>query len=1431
MAYNITIDQPEDKSSDFKPIVADTSYKIKIDQPEEKSKSTWEKFKGLFSSPESENTNNKDTVPQPAAPQTPLLQPEKQTQAQALPSNQPRQIDKNAGILTKAKQLMPPGESLITTPKQSLWQDIKSKVITPNVTPEKAAMTVGMSEQTRISPTKVLHNFEDIQEGVIERGKPTLKQAAGTAMKLGITAGLATNPVSTATVLGTFFGLDELKNLIVSKIQKEPYKFQEGKGISDLLKSEGLSKDAIDLGEFVVEGMIAGGMTDVGRGIFGDVVRKISGGENKVKFINDVAKEAKETGTAPDEIVKKRADDFYGKKLPKSKINESGLNLKEEARRSKMDKYDLMIEDFENRESGVVKDIAKEIDKTKPIIKPVIETDNGIIPGKEGESHPDIIKEHKLDTKDIAENDKKFVGEDGNVLNRDEAKDLIKTQQPEVHEELVKKLGEDYELHSEDYNDALDKLNKDEVKKPEEGKNATEEGEVKTGDLGEHSGVGEVGKESEASSGDSNEPSGEGKKETEKSITDQAKDLNLKAEKWPDLDMYTITDPENGGNFEVKVGENVADKLKEHREKDWSGKEKEVKPETLKENEGEPVYSIGLNSFRDSMGKFFKTKTGTEISDLSKRLFSPESISANARKVGAMLIKAITGDEHIKAQLMKASEERKNEWDRQGKEKHLEFMFGIEEPEKLPANLKGLAKEYRESLDDIYKRETKAGINYSYRTDYFPHIFKDPKGVDEFIQSRIASLGKDRFTKEREIDLLKDAIKAGYELKTTNPEELKLMRQFSAEAAITKMNFVNDLIGRNLAAKWEADMARKGYTKLYAPDGNLYGVPNDIYPVINNAILQPSLWSDPSLKGNMFRKVSEAKNLIVPVKLSLNLFHAVHVLTISPSARIAQALEHGIKGGGTIGEMFKDIGKAFLQMHQKEELGEGWRIMQAWDKPTPNLSADDAMAIQYLKEGGVVPKMSEEWKSKASDAWKKAWREDKYVKMATKVIPTGLDYMQKPLFEMYIPAIKTGSYLHEVKLLLERRPELLKDENADERGIELRAIGDSAQNRFGEVFYKGVFMSKSIKEAGILSSLSMGWNLGNVRELGGGIKDTLSLINKLSKLEKVTRDDITRKMLYTGVYTFNSAIIGGLITYGMTQEFPKGLDYFYPRTGDKKADGSPIRFNTPFSTRDLFSVYYNVSKDGLLGGMSSVVSGKMNPMISPLLSVWKNEDFQHREIKDADDPTIKQVWDVMKYLSKTALSPISFDSYKREKQAGMSSQKSFIATALGFNLAPAYITNTAMQNEISNLMSKRFAGVKPLEGNKVSDAKSKIISLYQQGKDDEAETELDKLKETGKISDEGVTSFLRTIDLPGDIRSFHRLTATDQEHLIKKMTMTDLNRYAWFAKKNVIDDLDMISPVTKQFIDDIESGKIKQPTWDHGKYVSQGEGNEIEDQD
>jgi hypothetical protein len=382
-----------------------------------KPKGFWAKFMGMFSSDDDnvdtsetpepeENTiqenGNVGSTLLPTSYQKTSFPPEtlapSHTQARVLsdPSNISLAVSHTEpiGPLSRADKLIPRG-STFDVPKESVVGGLKRQVNKTSIN----QYGIGASDEdlvyqpSPVGSTNPVSNTQAIS-GVAQE----IKGAVEVPMTAVIAGSTVINPLEVIPVLATFYGLDYLENKVVNKMTRTPNETKEldklntklkngglnqaeavvyneltnTKGLAELFKLEGLSKDAIDLGEFFVKGIIAGSVTNTGRNLLGTIVKKITGKENKVAFINDIASEVKQTGVSPDDVINKRLEEIYGKKIPESKVFLSDV-IKDERRaaaekveverRSKADKYDLMIEDFANRESGVIVDTTKGINK------------------------------------------------------------------------------------------------------------------------------------------------------------------------------------------------------------------------------------------------------------------------------------------------------------------------------------------------------------------------------------------------------------------------------------------------------------------------------------------------------------------------------------------------------------------------------------------------------------------------------------------------------------------------------------------------------------------------------------------------------------------------------------------------------------------------------------------------------------------------------------------------------------------------------------------------------------------------------------------------------------------------------------------------------------------------------------------------------------
>ena len=379
------------------------------------------------------------------------------------------------------------------------------------------------------------------------------------------------------------------------------------------------------------------------------------------------------------------------------------------------------------------------------------------------------------------------------------------------------------------------------------------------------------------------------------------------------------------------------------------------------------------------------------------------------------------------------------------------------------------------------------------------------------------------------------------------------------------------------------------------------------------------------------------------------------------------------------------------------------------------------------------------------------------------------------------------SALRKAEQILKARPGLASDtpEMNDARRLEFRKAGKEVDNEYGELAYKTLFWNRLFKDLGIGSTLSMGWQLGFIREYGGGVVDAARFAKDLFK--KNTKAEITRRMLFTMDYTVQSMIIGGLVTWALTGALPdKLLDYFYPRSGEKGPDGSDLRFNTPFYTREFFALAEHIRKEGVLGGLSAMAKNKANPLIAPAFRAYENKDYYGDDIWDPHAPIQTKAKDFVEYMLGEA-APISVTSIKKSMET-MSFSKALISSELGFTKAPAYVTLTPIQKEIFDTYDRYEGGGR----TKAQAERSKIKRQLR--------TEILK---TGKLKPEhlrdaikqgafgtmarqvktNIKRFIRTSKMTSDIRVFKALSTDSQVYLLGKMDKKEFKKFFKYAHR------------------------------------------------
>lgn len=807
-------------------------------------------------------------------------------------------------------------------------------------------------------------------------------------------------------------------------------------------------------------------------------------------------------------------------------------------------------------------------------------------------------------------------------------------------------------------------------------------------------------------------------------------------------------------------------------------------------------------------GKFIQGKMAAWWDEIIRNI-NPEALGQKAKQAAAILANKIAETMNKDAANHGMAAERIAFWDKLSPAETRDFISRFEKGQKqINAVLQKLDKFLRDRADEIFKQDQSNGIKYDPIDNYLYHIFENGDALAKHFEAKYGKKwGDPKFMKARHFDLYEEAIKAGFKPKFTNPEEILLARQHASDMAQMQVELLKDLESYGLAqekTKANPDPPKTGtYNYRRSPNGKGYWVEATADQILYNAFDTKSLWNTPGIRGDIFKGAMFLKNAMVPVQLALSLFHPLHLLLGMDSAAAMTRFTKDMMVSG--GNPVKWFGKWLEQM----TLGAkgiplwgiidnprvGFRLLKAYQgklDPT-KLSAADRVALQYMSEGGFIPEMSSQFRTNAMENFRKAVRQvaaeynsgpgglrraaGPAAKAGFYTVFAIIDAMQYPMFRLWIPALKIASYLKDVQTALKVDPKLMTDKGR--RVLAFRKLAKSVDNRYGEMAYNTLFWNRTLKDIAVANTLSLGWNLGFIREYGGGAMDIGQVIKgKGSLAEKARRGDLDRP-LFVMFYTTQVMLYSGLLTWALTGKTPEDLlDYLYPKSGDTDAQGRPERLNTPFYPREFAAIAKHVEHEGVGPGMWHVVSNKASGVIG-LVKQWATGvDWRGAEIRDPNSPWHKQVRDTLG-ATLFDLEPISLQQLRESKKTGKDVALSFS----GFGKAPKYVTQTDTEAGISQLYRKYYAPKQTAyETALLSDDRRKLAKLYREEKMDEYGKLLDEMgtkyeltaQEQGKLA---VNIMRRGTDYNPYLTMFERLSWQQQKRLLDKMTPEEREIY------------------------------------------------------
>jgi hypothetical protein len=676
-----------------------------------------------------------------------------------------------------------------------------------------------------------------------------------------------------------------------------------------------------------------------------------------------------------------------------------------------------------------------------------------------------------------------------------------------------------------------------------------------------------------------------------------------------------------------------------------------------------------------------------------------------------------------------------------------------------------------------------------------------PQPLAGVLWRKAQQLGPAWFQKGRSFDYISEGLAAGLKLKYTNPADLIVHRLLSGVDMRQRMQLLYMLKPMGLA--WEGQqggqqLMRRGWQPINAPDRKQWMVHPDVALLWKNAVEAQGLWSAENYAGNAFRGWMALKNAWVPVKLGLSAFHPLHVLHINQAEMITMAARSAMQGD--FADALKELGEGLATI---PTLGlpsyfKGRIIKQAWEKRPADQTTEERAIVGLLNEMGITAQLSEQLRidgeRKLAESWAKITRGEgslgDKVLLTPRMVARAIKFLSAPVFEHWIPALKVNAAIMEAQAALRRDPSLLTD--PVRRRLALRAIGKSIENRFGEMFYGSLFWNRYVKDAGIASFLSLGWNLGFAREFIGGAAEAVTrpigAVGRATGIQGLTPSpqrqtirDNTSKMGFAFTYLLTAALINGLMSYLLSGKSPEGWDWIFARIGGENPDGSPRRITNMTYLREIPMLMKHIQEHGgnILAGAGEMLWTKL--MFEPLKEILENRDYFGYNIRDENAAWYKQTWQTIAHMFGD-LTPISVSSAQRALDTGGTWSKDVVLAVLGFGPAPAYAEKSAIQNRISHLYNEHVAPQsRTYQEGEVSHEKMRARTRLLQAlhsKDPEAikQAKADAIKAGYSVAAVGAIG--RT---PSDVFLFSKLPEADQQAILRQANKDEFERYIGHA--------------------------------------------------
>jgi hypothetical protein len=454
-----------------------------------------------------------------------------------------------------------------------------------------------------------------------------------------------------------------------------------------------------------------------------------------------------------------------------------------------------------------------------------------------------------------------------------------------------------------------------------------------------------------------------------------------------------------------------------------------------------------------------------------------------------------------------------------------------------------------------------------------------------------------------------------------------------------------------------------------------YWAPEALARLVNNYTSRglKGIW-DP-MSGSIGMALRGGSNLLNMTQLGWSLFHLMFTTNDAFYSRMALGFQQLSKldPRGVVTVATSPFGFA-------RNLVKGSKLRQAYRNPLgPAPDHEMAPVLDMLIKGGGRVQMDEIHKIlQGQPVWKKIVNGSFLADLKADVgsslfkqafeggrqlLKLAFEPITEPLMTWWVPRQKLGVFYDMSQDFLRRNP----GASALERQVAAIRMWDTVDDRMGQMVYDNLFWNKAGKDIAFLAVRSLGWNLGDVRALGGAVLDAYGNVKHLSHLE-LKKLELTPRLSYAAAMTVGHALEGALLTYLYTGKGPQELmDYMFAWNGKYDDKGNKQRVSIPDYMKDVVAFAHDPQQ---------TVMNKVNPMASMLYQWWTNRDYYGALIDDPDDPLDKRIWDQARWVWRN-VQPFSMQSIQRLEESGAPSASAWASSVFGFQAAPGYIVDPA----------------------------------------------------------------------------------------------------------------------------------------------------------